>query len=182
MEGAHCLPSWFCYMRPCIAMIGSCGPFVTLLILSNSEHVTRIVTFCNDSTTRTHSCLVGLVHLRSFGFLTGQPSSSTPQLSNLFGSSRGGSSGRPGGIMSTLLGGVFGGGGAASRAGGASGGASGAHRGGAGGGGGGGGTGYRILGSNTAQEILHLTNQLANGGLSGIGGATRLLLAGNADT
>ena len=79
--------------------------------------------------------------------------------------------------MSTLLGGVFGGGGA-SRAGGASGGASGAHR----GGGGGGGTGYRVLGSNTAQEILHLTNQLANGGLSGIGGATRLLLAGNADT
>ena len=76
--------------------------------------------------------------------------------------------------MSTVLGGVFGGGGGGggNRAGGASGGGGGgAHR--------GGGTGYRILGSNAAQEILHLTNQLANGGISGIHGATRLLLAGN---
>ena len=79
--------------------------------------------------------------------------------------------------MSTVLGGVLG---ATSRAGGAGGGGGGGHRGGGGGGGGGGGAGtsYRILGSSTAQEILHLTNQLANGGLHG---ATRLLLAGNAE-
>ena len=77
--------------------------------------------------------------------------------------------------MSAVLGGVLG---ATSRAGGAAGGGAGGggHRG--GGGGGGAGTSYRILGSSTAQEILHLTNQLANGGLHG---ATRLLLAGNAE-
>ena len=104
----------------------------------------------------------------AFSLFSGQPSS-TPQLVPL-GNSRFGSGGRPGGIMSTVLGGVFGGGGAAAtRTGGASG-ATG-HR--------AGGTGYRILGSNAAQEILHLTNQLANGGISGIHGATRLLLSGN---